>query len=259
MFKDDIDKIWEAFLKDRSKMVLKEKLLMHYVPLVRIIAGRMMISLPASVSLDDLVSNGLIGLINAIDRFDAEKCVKFETFASIKIKGAILDGLRELDWVPRNIREKSNVLENAIRRAEGRLNRLPTDLEIADELKITLDEYFELLNEVKTVSLLSLDNELDTGEGTQRLLDIIEDKETRKPDEIVERQELKTILVQSIMQLKDIEKNVIALYYYEQLTLKEIGEVLSLTESRVCQIHTKVILTLRNKIVDYLQVKHPSL
>lgn len=255
MLRDEIDKIWEAFLKDRSKMVLKEKILMHYVPLVRIIAGRMMISLPSSVSLDDLVSNGLIGLINAIDRFDIEKCVKFETFANIKIKGAILDGLRELDWVPRNIREKSNLLENAIRKAEIRLNRMPGDSEIAEELNISLDDYFELLNEVKTVALLSLDSELETMDGTTKLLDVIEDKEARKPDELIEHQELKTILVQSIMQLKDTEKNVIALYYYEQLTLKEIGEVLSLTESRVCQIHTKVILTLRNKISDYLQVR----
>jgi len=255
MLKDEIDKIWEAYLKDRSKTMLKEKILMHYVPLVRIIAGRMMISLPSSVSLDDLVSNGLIGLINAIDRFEVEKCVKFETFANIKIKGAILDGLRELDWVPRNIREKSNILENAIRSAEGRLNRLPTDSEIAEELQIPLENYFDLLNEVKSVALLSLDSELETTEGTQRLLDIIEDKEAKKPDEIVERQELKNILVEAIMQLKDVEKNVIALYYYEQLTLKEIGEVLTLTESRVCQIHTKVIVTLRNKISDYLHFK----
>lgn len=255
MLKDEIDIIWEAFLKDRSKMALKEKILMHYVPLVRIIAGRMMISLPSSVSLDDLVSNGLIGLINAIDRFDTEKCVKFETFANIKIKGSILDGLRELDWVPRNIREKSNLLENAIKRAESRLNRMPSDSEIAEELNISLDDYFELLNDVKTVALLSLDTELETTDGTKRLLDVIEDKEAKKPDEVIEHQELKTILVESITKLKDVEKNVIALYYYEQLTLKEIGEVLSLTESRVCQIHTKVILTLRNKISDYLQVR----
>ena len=130
---NELDILWKKYLKDRENSKIKEKLLFNYIPLVRLIAGRMMISLPNSVIQDDLISNGLIGLINAIDNFDETKGFKFNTYANIKIKGAILDGLRELDWMPRGIREKSNLLENGIRSAEKRVQRIPTDLEIAEE------------------------------------------------------------------------------------------------------------------------------
>ena len=249
---DNLIQLWTEYCNDKSKSNVKEKLLLHYVPLVRIITGRMMISLPNHISMDDLISDGLVGLINAIDKFDIEKKVKFETYANIKIRGAILDGLRELDWMPRGLREKSTVLENATRAAEAKSGRAPTDQEIASELNITMDDYLSMLNDVKVVSLLSLDSTLDYSEGTKRLIDYIEDKNAKKPDEMIERAELRTILVYSIKELKEIEKNVVALYYYEQLTLKEIGEVLSVSESRVSQIHTKIIILLRNKIKDYL-------
>jgi len=249
---NSLDSLWNEYSEDKSKVNVKEKLLLHYVPLVRIIAGRMMISLPNHISMDDLVSDGLVGLINGLDLFDLKKEVKFETYANIKIRGAILDGLRQLDWMPRGLREKNTILENATRAAEIKSGRAPTDQEIADELKVSMDEYLSMLNDVKVVSLLSLDSTLDYSEGTKRLIDYIEDKDANKPDEIVERAELRSILVFSIKELKELEKNVIALYYYEQLTLKEIGEVLSVSESRVSQIHTKIIILLRNKIKDYL-------
>lgn len=256
MTEQELDHIWEQFRKNPTKKGLKEKILMHYIPLVRLIAGRMMISLPNSVILDDLVSSGLLGLINAIEKFDESKGVKFKTFANIKIKGAILDGLREMDWMPRGLREKSNFLEQGIKLAEKKAGRAPTDLEIAEALNLTMDDYFQLLNEVKVVSLLSLDNSTDlSGDGDRLLLETVSDTKTKTPDEIIEREELRTILVESIKELKDVEKNVIALYYYEQLTLKEIGEVMSLSESRVSQIHTKVIVTLRNKIKEYFSGK----
>lgn len=249
---DNLSLLWNEFCNDRSKSSIKEKLLLHYIPIVRIITGRMMISLPNHISMDDLISDGLVGLINAIDLFDITKGVKFETYANIKIRGAILDGLRQLDWMPRGLREKSTLLENATRSAEMKSGRAPTDMEIAKELNVSMDEYLSLLNDVKVVSLLSLDATLDYSEGTKKLLDYIEDKDTKKPDEVIEREELKLILVLSIKELKEMEKNVIALYYYEQLNLKEIGEVLSVSESRVSQIHTKIIILLRNKIKDYL-------
>jgi len=252
MKETEINTIWQEYLRDKSKNNLKEKLLLHYIPLVRLIAGRMRISMPKSVALEDLVSSGFLGLLGALDKYDDSKNVKFETFANIKIRGAILDGLREVDWMPRGIREKNNQLENAIRSAEKKCGRIPTDIEIAEELNISMDDYFELLNDVKVVSLMSLDNTLNYGDGNKNLLDVMIDSNASDPDEIVERQELKNILVQCIMQLKEKEKNVVALYYYEQLTLKEIGEVLSVSESRISQIHTKVIITLRNKIKDYL-------
>lgn len=255
MGRPDIEKIWDDFLKDRSRQDLKEKIMLHYLPMVRIIAGRMMISLPNSVNIDDLISNGLIGLINAIDKFESEKGFKFETFANIKVRGALLDGLRELDWMPRGIREKNNLLKNAIRNAEKRVKRAPTDLEIAEELNLPMEKYFDLLNDVKVVSLMSLDTSLNSEDNTGKLLDVVEDKYATRPDEKLEREELKKILVESIKTIKEVEKNVIALYYYEQLTLKEIGKILDISESRVSQIHTKVILTLRNKITDYLGTK----
>ena len=244
--------LWKEYSKDKKKTNVKEKLLLHYIPLVRIISGRMMISLPNHISMDDIISDGLVGLINAIDLFELKKEVKFETYANIKIRGAILDGLRQMDWMPRGLREKNTILENATRSAEVKSGRAPTDHEIAKELNVSMDEYLSMLNDVKVVSLLSLDSTLDYSEGTKRLIDYIEDKNANKPDEIVERAELRSILVFSIKELKEIEKNVIALYYYEQLTLKEIGEVLSVSESRVSQIHTKIIILLRNKIKDYL-------
>ncbi|MBN1969121.1 MAG: FliA/WhiG family RNA polymerase sigma factor [Candidatus Delongbacteria bacterium] len=253
---DNIQAIWDEYLKNRDNNQLKEKLLLYYIPIVRVIAGRMMISLPDSVSIDDLISNGLIGLINAIEKFDDEKGVKFSTYANIKIKGAILDGLRELDWMPRGLREKSNMLEHAIRSAEMKFGRVPTDLEVSEELKMDMESFLDLLNEVKVVSLMSLDGAVGGRTESDRvLLDVIEDNRIKTPAEESEIAELKSILVKSIKQLKENERNVIALYYYEQLTLKEIGEVLGLTESRVSQIHTKVILTLRAKIKDYVNSK----
>ncbi|PID30769.1 MAG: RNA polymerase sigma factor WhiG [Candidatus Cloacimonadota bacterium] len=250
---NELDILWEKYLKNRDNSKVKEKLLFNYIPLVRLIAGKMMISLPETVSQDDLISNGLIGLINAIDNFDTDKGCKFNTYANIKIKGAILDGLREMDWMPRGIREKSNMLEKGIRNAEKKAQRIPTDIEIAEELNMDIDSYYELVNEVKVVSILSLDynkNEDDESK-TLSFLDKISDNNQKSPDEESEIKELKGILVKAIKQLKENERNVIALYYYENLTLKEIGQVLGLTESRVSQIHTKVIILLRNRIRDY--------
>lgn len=249
---DDINTLWKIYKANPRKQDVKEKILLNYIPLVRMIAGRMMISLPNSISLDDLVSNGLLGLINAVEKFDLNKNIKFETYANIKVRGAILDGLREIDWMPRGLRDKNKLLENAIKKAEVKVGRIPTDIEIAEELKMPIEDYYNLLSDVKVVTLLSLDNQIENGDNDQKVIDTIEDKETKTPAEIVEREELKKILVKSIKSLKSTERNVIALYYYEQLTLREIGEVMNLTESRVSQIHTKVILALRNKIKEYL-------
>lgn len=257
--KKDITHIWETYTKNKNNRKAKERLLLNYIPLVRYVAGRMMISLPKAVILDDLISNGVIGLISALDKFDPTKDIKFETYANIKIRGAILDGLREMDWMPRNIREKSNILEKAIKSAEKKHGKIPSEIEIAEELNISMDDYYKLINDVKIVTLLSLDKTFAYNDGERRLLDVIEDNQTFLPDEVVERKELKSILVKSIKELKENEKNVIALYYYEQLTLKEIGKVLAVSESRISQIHTKVIIALRNKIQEYLMIKKRKL
>ncbi len=234
-----------------SDAKLREKLLVHYMPLVHSVAGRMIISLPKSVAMGDLVSSGMMGLVKAIDRFDPEVGVKFETYAVPRIKGAIFDGLREQDWAPRSVRAKARLLEDALQRLTNALGRCPVDDELAQELGLDLDTYFQLLDETSVVSLLSLDEQFTSRHGeTLSLFEIVEADEEESPLFGVEREDLKVATVEAIKNLPEQEKLVIALYYYEELTLKEIGAVMEITESRVSQIHTKAILSLRAQLAN---------
>jgi RNA polymerase sigma factor for flagellar operon FliA len=242
-----MDPLWSKY-KAAHDPKIKEQIILKYANLVKFVAGRLMITLPPSVEVGDLESAGIIGLIDAIDRFDPQYGVKFESYAIPRIKGSMLDELRKLDWIPRSIRSKTRELEKVIAELEHEKGRPALDEEISQRLNISLEEYFNLLKEVSSVSLLSLDSAIFTDEGNKgELHNVIEDKEEVEPDEAINRDELKELIIRAIDDLPETERLVIALYYYEELTLKEIGQVLQLSESRISQIHTKTILSLRGK------------
>ena len=249
---EDIQRLWEVYVQTKNPAI-KEKLLIHYLPVVKYVVGRMIVNLPNSVSYDDMVSAGTMGLLAAIDRFDPALGVKFETYVVPRIRGAILDELRALDWVPRSIRSKARKLEKAIMTVEAQLGRTATAEEIAKELQMDLEEYEEMLSKISGNVIFSLDREIiDSGEGTGSLYDLIRNARSEDPSQQLEEEELQNMLVEFLNSLPENEKLVLALYYYEDLTLKEIGLVMNVSESRVSQIHTKAIKRLQKKLKEYL-------
>ena len=243
------EEIWQAY-RQTGDPVVREELLTKYLPLVKNVAGRMAMGFPKSVELSDLVNTGVIGLIEAFGNFDPERGVKFETYAVPRIRGAILDELRALDWVPRSTRAKSREIERALVSLENDLGRTPNNDELAKQLDMTLAELPRALSDVSSTTILSLD-EMIYGEEDNRQIPRIETIENHSNGSIIgsiEKDELRAYLVVAIANLTEQEKLVIALYYYEELTLKEIGEVMSISESRVSQIHTKSIMKLRGMV-----------
>jgi RNA polymerase sigma factor for flagellar operon FliA len=242
------DQLWDEYRRDPGPAA-KEALLVAYLPVVKQVASRMKMSLPHSVALDDLVGSGILGLINSVENFNPELGFKFETYAIPRIRGAILDGLRDFDWVPRSIRSKEKLLESTITALENELGRIPTDEEIAGRLEMSLSEYHRLVDDVSATTLLSFDRPL-SGDGDQssNLYDLVADSSRDNPLDLMERKEIRGLLVELINRLPEQEKLVIALYYYEELTLKEIGKVLDISESRVSQIHTKIIMSMKQHI-----------
>jgi RNA polymerase sigma factor FliA len=240
--------LWEAWQKDPSN-TLKETLLVTYVPLVKQVASRMKMSLPQSVNLDDLVGSGIMGLITSVQNFNPSLGFKFETFAVPRIRGAILDGLRDFDWVPRSIRAKEKLLERTIAELETQLGRIPTNEELSLAMNLSLSELNKLVDEVSATTLLSFDRPIGNEEdGSGSLYDLVANTSERNPLDQMERKEIKHLVIELINKLPDQEKLVIALYYYEELTLKEIGKVLDISESRVSQIHTKIIMSMKQRI-----------
>ncbi len=225
----------------------RERLILEHLPQVRLIARRIHERLPDCVSLDDLISAGILGLIAAIDNFDARHNVKLKTYAEYKIRGAILDSLRGLDWAPRQHRKKAKQIEAAIAAAEQRLQRAPAEEEIAAELGIPLEEYHEWLSEVRGVNLGSLES-AGPDEESRDLLQFVPDDEENWPSRLVERRELERLLAQAIERAPYIERTVLSLYYYEELTLREIAGIVNLHESRVSQLKSQAILRLRSFI-----------
>jgi RNA polymerase sigma factor for flagellar operon FliA len=222
-----------------------------YSPLVKYVAGRMASGLPAHVEEGDLISYGLVGLINAIERFELEREIKFETYAVTRIKGAIIDELRSLDWVPRSVRARARDIERANSKLEHRLQRAPTDEEMAAELQVTVEEFQSSLLEISNSTIVALDEPWavsDSSGDEVSLLDTIQDPNAEDPTQAIDASELKDRIADAIARLPEREKLVIALYYYENLTLREIGEVLGVTESRVSQLHTKAVLRLRSRM-----------
>jgi len=243
--------LWRRY-KDDGDERARERLVVAYSPLVKFIAGRMASGLPSHVEEGDLISYGLLGLIGAIERFDLEREIKFETFAVARVKGAIIDELRSLDWVPRSVRARARDVEKANAKLEGKLQRSPTDEEMAEELKITVEDFQNALLEIANSSVLALDDlwtfaDPEGGGGQISVLDTITDPNAVDPESEAQSSEVKDRLADAIESLPERERLVIALYYYENLTLREIGEVLGVTESRVSQLHTKAVLALRSR------------
>jgi RNA polymerase sigma factor for flagellar operon FliA len=246
----DLRELWSRYKKTGDEKA-REQLVLAYSPLVKFVAGRMSSGLPAHIEEADLISYGLLGLIGAIERFEPEREIKFETFAVARIKGSIVDELRSLDWVPRSVRAKAREIEAAHTKLERELGRVPTDDEVATSLGVSSDDYQESLMQISNSSIVALDElwTVSDSSGDQvSLLDTMRDPNAVDPARELGVSELKDRLAHAISRLPEREKLVVALYYYENLTLREIGEVLGVTESRVSQLHTKAVLRLKARL-----------
>jgi len=230
----------------------RDKMILDHATLVKYIAERLAMRLPSNVDKEDLMEVGIIGLIDAIDKYIPEKGVKFKSYAEIRIRGAMLDYLRALDWMPRSVRDKARSISKAFKAVEGRIKRNASEEEVAKELGLSLGDYHKLLSESKVVSLISIDEVLRNEKGGKQrnLGDVIADITQKSCDEIIDSLEIRELLKNSIIALPEKEKLVISLYYYNELTMKEIGLVLELTESRVSQLHSQAILRLKSKLKD---------
>ena len=241
--------LWRAYGKDRNA-TLRDRLLLHYAPLVKYVAGRVGTGLPAHVDIADLVQSGVFGLWEAIDRYEPERGLKFETYAMPRIRGAILDELRAQDWVPRSVRSRARDVERALERLECRLQRSASDVEVAAELGITVTDLRELYAQLQLTSVVALDELIAVGRGGTSIAETLPDDKTDEPGAILDWVENRRLLAEAISQLTDRDRVVVSLYYFENLTLAEIGRVLGVTESRACQLHTRAVLRLRSKMVD---------
>lgn len=238
-----------------SDLDQRNELIIEYLPLVKFIANRIAGRLPSHIEVDDLINSGIIGLIDALKKFDASLKIKFKTYAEFRIKGAILDELRALDWVPRSTRQKASKLEKAYAELEQQLGRAATDAEMMEYLNIEVEEFDSLLCEARGVALISLDElRTDGDESYERnLLEFLADPEALTPAQMINLDQIYRIVAETIDQLPEKERLVVSLYYYEELTMKEIGEIMDITESRVSQIHTKAILRLRGRLMKTLE------
>lgn len=249
MKEEERNALWQTYEKKRDPSI-REQLIMEYVPLVKVVAGRVNMYLGYAVEYEDLVSYGIFGLIDAIDKFNYMKGNKFETYASLRIRGSILDQIRKLDWIPRSVRQKQKQIETAIINIQANTGKQATDEEIASELGIDLDEYYDWQGQV--TSLSSLDEYLDMGNdyhGAESKNGV-----SSEPEAAFEKQELKEKLAQAFESLKDNERKVISLYYYEEMTIKEISSILELSESRISQIHTKALMRMKQTLGDEIRI-----
>jgi RNA polymerase sigma factor for flagellar operon FliA len=245
-----IDDCWVRYKRNRESAA-RDELILEYATLVKYVAGRLNVGFRNRVELDELVSYGVFGLLDAIEKFDPSRGIKFETYAVVRIRGAILDGLRSMDWVPQSIRNKSREIERTYARLEHEMGRSVNDQEVAAAMNITLGEYNQLLQDISYTSVSYLEDVWagDSGSGDSvRILDTIEDTRVEDPLQNLEKEEAKQVLTEALERLPEREKLVITLYYYESLTLKEIGAVLGLSESRISQLHTKAVLRLRGRL-----------
>lgn len=248
--KSNLQNLWVRY-KNEKDIQAREELIVEYASLVKYVAGRLAISLPANVQQDDLISYGIFGLIDAIEKFDLSRNIKFETYAIARVKGAIWDGLRSMDWVPYSVRQKAKELESTYAKLESELGRAASDDEVCESMGISREQFSHMLAETSFTSVLSLEDmwKLDKdGANNVRVIDTIQDTNVPDPISMVMLDEQKHILTEAIYKLPEREKLVIALYYYEGLTLKEIGKVLGVSESRISQMHTKAILRLRGRL-----------
>lgn len=246
-------KLLEQYAKEKSPES-REKLILEYAPLVKIVAGRLSMYLGYNVEYEDLVSYGIFGLIDAIDKFDYLKEVKFETYASLRIRGAILDQIRKMDWIPRTIRQKQKKIETVMREIETETGRAASDEEIAEKLGITEDEFLDWQSQMKVTGLVSLNEFMEQGSEVPQDYNRHLTSRFDAPEEKIEKEELTKVLGEALEILTDKEKKVITLYYYEELTLKEISNVLEVSESRVSQLHTRALQKMKAKMGNYMGI-----
>lgn len=241
----------KKYKEEPKKMTQKQKdqLITEYAPLIKFIAQKIAVRLPSNIELDDLISAGVIGLMDAIDKYDPTRDNKFKTYAEFRIRGAILDELRAQDWVPRSIRDKAKLLDKTMVQLEADLGRAPSDEEVAKQLNISLDEFYDLVNQVRPVSLLPID-QAQTFSNTDKksIMDILEGSRLNNPFNQLNVKTIKDVVAQAIEELPERQRLVLSLYYYEDLNLKEIGQVLRVTESRVSQLHAQAVTRLRSKL-----------
>ena len=244
-------KLWDDYAKTKSPEI-REKIILEYAPLVKLVAGRLSMYLGHNVEYDDLVGYGVFGLIDAIDKYDNMKAVKFETYASLRIRGAILDQIRKMDWIPRTIRQKQKKIDAAMKEIEATKGRAATDEEIAVSLGISEDEYLSWQSQMKITGVVSLNEFMDS--GSEIPADQTNKRRFDSPEEVIEKSEMKQVLAEALELLTEKEKKVILLYYYEELTLKEISNILEVSESRISQLHTRALQKLKTKMGNYMGI-----
>ena len=248
---EEREMLWETYRKNPSPE-LREKIILEYAQLVKVVAGRLSMYLGYNVEYDDLVSYGIFGLIDAIDKFDLNKDVKFETYASLRIRGAILDQIRKMDWIPRTVRQKQKKIDEAIRQVEMRTGKIALDEEVAGELGLSETELNAWQSQLKITNVVSLNEFVE--QGNEPVMDARQNSHFIQPEDLIQENELKKVLQDTLELLTEKEKKVILLYYYEDLTLKEISRILEVSESRVSQLHTKALQKMRGKMGKYLDI-----
>jgi len=246
---DHLDELWKRF-KTTGDPKAREGLILHFSPLVKFVAGRIGAGLPSNVDRSDLISDGIFGLMDALDKYDTDRGVKFETYAINRIRGAILDELRALDWAPRSLRARARELERSHAELEHRFQRSPTEEELAEHLGVPLSDLLDTMAEVSSAGVVALDELLAPGRDNTKVGELLPDPKGVDPEAAYQEEEVKRVLADAINRLAERDRLVLTLYYYEGLTLAEIGEVLGVTESRVCQIHTKSVMSLRHRLTE---------
>ena len=247
----DKDKLWDSYRK-KPTPELREQIIIEYAPLVKVVAGRLSMYLGKNVEYDDLCSYGIFGLIDAIDKYELAKDVKFETYASFRIRGSILDQIRKMDWIPRTVRQKQKQIDEAIKKIEMRTGKTASDEEIAEELGLSGDELLDWQSQLKVTNVISLNEYVE--QGAEPVMDAHRNSHFIQPEDMVSQQEMKQMLAETLEKLTEKEKQVVLMYYYEDMTLKEISKVLDVSESRVSQLHTKAIVKMRKHMGDYLDI-----
>ena len=247
----DKEKLWDAYRQKKTQET-REQLIIEYAQLVKLVAGRLSMYLGHNVEYDDLVSYGIFGLIDAIDKFDLEKNVKFETYASLRIRGAILDQIRKMDWIPRSVRQRQRKIDEAMKQIEMRTGKTASDEELAKQLGLTDEELCSWQTQLKVTNVVSLNEFEET--GPEPMIDSAHPVRFSQPEEVVEEEELKEKLAESLELLTEKERRVIELYYYEDMTLKEISKILEVSESRISQLHTKALNKMRKKMGVYMNI-----
>ena len=248
---EELRMLWRRY-KERGDGEARDRLILTFAPLVKYVAGRMRSALPSHVEEADLISYGLVGLIGAVERYDPARRVKFETYAVTRIKGAIIDELRALDWVPRSVRARARAIEAKSAELESRLHRAPTDEELAGALGMKLGEFQDALTQISNASIVALDEmwAVSPGGESMSLLETLGDARAADPADVLDESDMRDTLADAIARLPERERIVVALYYYDNLSLREIGEILGVTESRVSQLHTKAVLRLKGRLQD---------